>query len=97
MDLLFQRYADPFTLLTGYIQTSRFCEFIQMFCEQKIETDRWEFFLHRVWDKSYTEFREALQVSQDHQGMSENDMEATVKKSMDILGNFNPEKEEGEV
>jgi hypothetical protein len=68
-----------------------------MFCDQKVEADRWEFFLHKVYDKSYAEFCETLQVSQDHQGMSEADMEATVKKSMDILGNFNPEKEEGEV
>ncbi len=97
MDLLFKRYADPFSLLTGYIQTSRFSEFINTFCEQKVEDDRWEFFLHRVWDKSYSEFCDALQVSQDLQEMSEDNIEATVKKSMNILGNFNPEKEEGEV
>lgn len=96
MDLLFKRYADPFSLLNGYIQTSRFCEFINAFCEQKIEEDRWEFYLHKVWDKTYTEFCDALQVSQDLQGMSEEDMEATVKKSMAILGNFIPEVEEGE-
>ena len=96
MDLLFKRYADPFTLLDGYIRTSRFCEFIRTVCEQKTEDDRWEFYLHRVWGKSYTEFCETLQVSQDTQEMSEDEMEATVKRSMDILGNFNPEPEEGE-
>lgn len=97
MDLLFKRYADPFSLLNGYIQTSRFCEFINAFCEQKIEEDRWEFYLHKVWDKSFTEFCDALQVSQDLQDMSDDDMETTVKKSMAILGNFNPEVEEGEM
>lgn len=97
MDLLFKRYADPFSLLTGYIQTSRFCEFINAFCDQKIEDDRWEYFLHKVWDKSFSEFCEALQVTQDQQEMSEDDIEATVNKSMNILGNFNPEKEEGEM
>lgn len=97
MDLLFKRYADPFSLLTGYIQTSRFCEFIKTFCDQKIEDDRWEYFLHKVWDKSYSEFCEALQVTQDLQEMSDDVMEATVKKSMDILGNFNPYQEEGEM
>ena len=96
MDLLFKRYADPFSLLNGYIQTSRFCEFIGTFCQQKTEEDRWEFYLHKVYGKSYTEFCDELQVSQDLQEMSEADMEATVKKSMAILGNFNPEKEEGE-
>ena len=97
MDLLFKRYADPFSLLDGYIQTARFCEFIHAFIEQKQEDDRWEFFIHKVWDKSYTEFCESLQTSQDLQEMSVDDIEATIKKSMNILGNFNPEKEEGEI
>jgi hypothetical protein len=97
MDLLFKRYADPFSLMTGYIQTGRLREFIRNFIEQKQEDDRWEYFIHKVWDKSYPEFCEALQTSQDLQNMSEDDIETTVKKSMNILGNFNPDKEEGEV
>ena len=97
MDLLFKKYADPFSLLSGYIQTSRFCEFINAFVKQNNEDDRWEYFLHKVWDKSYAEFCDALQVTQDLQEMSEADMEATIKESMNILGNFNPEKEEGEI
>ncbi len=97
MDLLFKRYASPFSLIDGYIQTARFCEFIHGFIEQKAEDDRWEYFLHKVWDKTYSEFCEALQTSQELQAMSDNDIETTVKKSMDILGNFHPEQEEGEV
>ncbi len=97
MDLLFRRYASPFSLLDGYIQTSRMCDFIHAFVEQKTADDRWEYFLHKVWDKSYDEFCKALQTTQDLQEMSEDDIEATIKKSMDILGNFNPEQEEGEV
>ena len=96
MDLLFKRYADPFSLMDGYIQTSRFCEFIRAFSEQKIEDDRWEYFLHKVWDKSYSDFCETLQVSQDLQTMSDSMIETTVKQSMNILRNFNPEQEEGE-
>ena len=97
MDLLFKRYADPFSLVDGYIQTGRFCEFIGAFFAQKNEDDRWEFFLHKVWDKSYADFCATLQVTQDLQAMSETSIEATVKKSMDILGNFNPDREEGEM
>ena len=96
MDLLFKRYADPFSLLNGYIQTTRFCEFIQEFSTWKIEDDRWEFFLHRVWDKSYAEFCEMLQTSQELQNMSDDEIEATVQKSMEILGNFTPDQGEGE-
>ncbi len=97
MDLLFKRYADPFSLLDAYIQTSRFMEFIVTFNDQIEEDIRWDVYLHKVWDKSYTEFCESLKVTQDQQSMSEWDMETTVKKSMDILGNFNPNTEEGEV
>lgn len=97
MDQLFKRYADPFSLLTGYIQTARFCEFIDAFWEQTAEDDLWEFYLHKVWEKSFNEFRESMRPSQAMQSMSEDDIEATVKKSMNILGNFNPEQEEGEV
>ena len=97
MDLLFKRYADPFSLLDGYIQTSRMCEFIQAVIEQKAEDDRWEYFIHKVWDKSYPEFCAMLETSQGLQQMSNEDIETTVKRSMNILGNFNPEQEEGEV
>ena len=97
MDLLFKRYASPFSLLDGYIRTSRMCEFLHTFVEQKQEDDRWEYFIHKVWDKSYSDFCEALRISQDLQGMSDDDIEATIQESIKILGNFKPEKEEGEV
>ena len=97
MDLLFKRYADPFSLLDGYIRTSRVCEFIHTFSELKNEDDRWEYFLHKVWNKTYDEFCEILQTSQDLQEMSDDDIEATVQKSMNILGNFHPDQKEGEV
>ena len=97
MDQLFKRYADPFSLMNGYIQTSRLCEFISTFVEQKIEDDRWEFFIHKVWDKSYAEFCASMQTTQELHAMSDDDIETTIKQSMNILGNFNPTQEEGEV
>ena len=98
MDLLFKRYADPFSLMDGYIRTSRFCDFLQVFVKQKEEDDKWEYFIHKVWNgMSFKEYCEALQTSQDLQDMSDGDIETTYKMSMNILGNFNPEKEEGEV
>lgn len=90
MDTLFKRYACPFSLMDGYIRTARFCEFINALAKQKQEDDRWEFYLHRVWDKSYPDFCESLQVSQDLRAMSDDEIEATVQESMNILGKFNP-------
>ena len=96
MDLLFKKYANPFSLIDCYIATSRLCEFITEFAKQKVEDDRWEYFLHKVWGKTYSDFCSDLQTSQSVQSMSQDDIEATIKKSMDILGNFHPEQEEGE-
>lgn len=97
MDQLFKRYADPFSLLTGYIQTSRFCEFIKGFVEQVAEDKLWDFYLHRVWNQSYDDFCETAKTTQDLKRMSEDDMGATLKQSMNILGNFNPNAEGGEM
>ena len=98
MDQLFKRYADPFSLMNGYISTARFCEFIRGFVRQKQEDDRWELYLHKVWDKSYSDFCAELQTAQGLRDMTADDIETTIQKSMNILGNFTPEpeKEEGE-
>ncbi|MBO5957548.1 MAG: hypothetical protein J6Q39_08335 [Bacteroidales bacterium] len=96
MDLLFKRYASPFLILNGYIQTCRFCEFIDNFAEAVQETDRYEMYLHKVWDKSYSEFKEDIQTTQKNRHMSNIGFETTIKNSMNILNNFNPEQNGGE-
>jgi hypothetical protein len=93
MDLLFKRYASPFILLDGYIKTARFCEFIREFAEIKKEDDTWEFFLHKVWDKSYDEFCESVKTANAVMEMTESEIKTTVENSLKILGSFNPEKE----
>jgi hypothetical protein len=95
MDRLSTRYADPFILLDGYIATSQFTDFIEFFSKQQIEDDRWEFFLHRVWDKTFDDFQREMQTAQDLQGMSDEQSKAIVEESMKILGKFTP-KEGGE-
>ena len=65
-------------------------EFIRTFFKQRADDEQWEYFLHKVWDKSYPEFQEALQTAQSLHNMSETDIETTVQKSMNILENFSP-------
>lgn len=97
MDLLFTKYANPFPLLDGYIQTARFCEFINTFAKSNREQQRWEFYLHKVRsDISYEQFVESLQNTQDLQTMSDADIEATLQEANEILGGFHPPQEDGE-
>ena len=56
MDLLFKRYASPFILLDNLILISSSSSFIddlfKFINEEKGEQTNWEFFLHKVFDKS---------------------------------------------
>ncbi len=96
MDLLYQRYASPFSFVDGMIQAGRFSEFVDSFIkkayEEKNEKLSWEFFLHRVFDKSFNEFKEELKNDAENQNLSEQDIETTVKHTMNILNSFNPEE-----
>lgn len=96
MDLLHKRYASPFSFMDECIKTGRLCDFIHEFARQKTEDDQWEYFLHKVHgDISFEDFKRNLQSTQKDQGMTTEQVEATVKMSRDILKNFNPNVEGG--
>ena len=92
MDLLFKRYASPFPFVDGMIQTGRFSEFVTKFMQAKHESDRWELYLHKVWDKSYEDFEAESKVVQKNLALSGSEVETTIKHSMNILDSFNPEQ-----
>ena len=100
MDQLYKRYADPFSFMNGMIQTGRFCEFVIEFAktihDEKEEQYNWEFWLHKVWEGTYQDFKKELEINREHQNMSERTIETTVQHSMQILNNFNPEQQGGE-
>ena len=94
MDLLFKRYASPFILLDNLIligsSSSFIDDLINFINEETEEQTRWEFFLHKVFDKSWKEFCDEVSQPIDDK---EIDLGATVKKSKDMLNNFTPESE----
>lgn len=93
MDTLFSKYACPFNFMDGMIQTERFSEFVTGFIEldnsKREEEQMWQLYLHKVFDKSYNEFRESIK-SGEHKEVSELEIETTVKDSKNILANFIP-------
>lgn len=78
------------------MQAGRFSEFVSEFIDtvntETEENAKWDIFLHKVWDKSYNEFNEAIKVEQDNKNMSASEIETTIQMSEDILANFNPEE-----
>ena len=82
------------------IQTGRFSEFVQQFLEkthsEREEETTWEFWLHKVFEGSFADFKAGMDNDKKNQQMSEKTMETTIKESMNILKNFNPEQDGGE-
>ena len=90
MDLLFTRYASPFVLLDGLIITNSLNNFIDDFFDFVNEERNWEFFLHKVYDKSWSEFSKEIKQSENQKPV---DLGATIVKSKNMLNNFTPEGE----
>ena len=88
MDLLFTRYASPFLLLDQLILTNSLSGYIDdlftIISEEKQEQTMWEFFLHKVYDKTW---KEETKISNDTKDV---DLGETVLKSKTMLSNFTP-------
>lgn len=59
--MLHKRYASPKTIIDRMIKAGRFHEFVSGVVkknnEEADEKTMWEFYLHKVHDKSYEEFK----------------------------------------
>lgn len=89
LDLVFSKYASPFLLLDGYIRTGRFEEFIAEFIDMENERTTWEFYLHKVDNKTFAEFKAEIEPTPH---VEPEDIETTVSESMKILNGFIPEQ-----
>lgn len=92
--MLYQRYSNPVMLLDQMLQTGQFYEFIMEFIkirnEERDEQTAWEFYLHRVFDKSFNEFMAETAPTPEPEA-TESNIEATVKHSYEMMENFHPE------
>jgi len=90
---VFKRYSNPFSLFDELIESNQFNDFIMTLNTKYIEDLEYELWLHKVYDKSFEEFKKDISISRDAQAgyMNEEDVKATVKKSNEILSNFTPQ------
>ena len=88
MDLLYQRYASPFSFIDEIIKSGRFYDFVVYFdktiAKEKEEKTLCEYYLHRVYDKSFEAWKEEMRNDIKNQNMSERTIETTVQNTMNI-------------
>ena len=83
-------------LLEQMLQTGRLADFIdelgQLMWQEKADKQRWDFWLHRVFDMTFDEYVQLCEDSmQQNESSEKNDIEATVKHSYEMMENFHPE------
>ena len=89
MDLLFKRYASPFLLIDQMIVMNCFSDFILQTLKNDNEDLLWEFFLHKVQEKSFNEFKDEVEIQTTE--VTKEDLETTINYSIDLLQGFNPQ------
>lgn len=79
-------------LVGGMIRTKRLLEFVQTLIQTHNEDIRektlWEFYLHRVFDASYQDFKDSL--PEEVYIPSDEEIAETISCSVNILNGFNP-------
>lgn len=86
MDLLFQRYTAPFQLIDQMILAGCFSSFIRDLLHFTQEEKLWAFYLHKVADMSYEDFKRSLSGQKE---MSKSDLETTVLKAYQLVHGLN--------
>ena len=88
-DMLYKRYSNPMTLLSQMLRTGQLTTFINNMVEitnkETLDEVKWEFWLHKVFDKSWDEYLAMTKEPDEVGTISEERKVIIVKKSLDIL------------
>ena len=95
MDLLSQRYANPYLVLDDFIRLQQLHDFsietLKTIAEEKKQKSRWEYYLHRVWDMSFEEYVALCdrQMPREEK-MTQEEVESVINTSKSMLDGFSP-------
>lgn len=93
MDLMFKRYSSPFAFLDALILSGKFSQGISEIWDYSNEDKVWDFYLHKVYGKSFDEFKN--ETFAEPREITVTDFETTVNKSKSMLQGFNPNESGG--
>ena len=93
MDLMAQRYADPYLILDDFIRLGQLHNFsieaMRMIAEEKVNENRWQYYLHRVWNMSFEEYVSACEKKEPEMSvMQKEEALQIIQNSNSILDGF---------
>lgn len=94
MDLLFKRYANPYIFLDSMLECGCFAETVGQIWNFEQDDISWEYFLHKIWDKTFDEFKNEISPKDESKFIDKEVVGATVIKSKNILDGFAPKGKE---
>ena len=103
MDLLYQRYASPFSFIQNALDVGRLSKFVDDFIinisKEENERKLWEFYLHRQIEVSFNEFKETVEQQEQTRRqeertrqMSNKQIETTLQNTINMVNEFNLRK-----
>ena len=88
MDLLFSKYASPFSLIDELIANGDFFDWTLEFIDAENERMIMEVWLHKIFDQSLEDFKNS--IMKEEIIVTEEQLETTIVESNSILTNFIP-------
>lgn len=93
--MLYKRYSNPLELMDLMIQSGRLFEFIREMIhirnEEMEEETAWEYWLHKNFEQSWSDFRASLNDdSSTNAAPTHEELKKTVSESAKLLMNFCP-------
>lgn len=93
MDLLFKRYASPFSYIDGLIDMGMLESGVLNLLECDNEDKMWELYLHSspytAPHQSFDEWKEEIKTNNEQaKPLNDYELKAALKESQDILDNF---------
>ena len=77
-------------LLNEVIVAGRLSEFIDLVIKKREEERDWEYYLHRIFDKSFNDFVNEMET--ETQTRQTFDVETTLQDSISMMKDFSPEE-----
>lgn len=79
------------SLLDEMVSAGRLSEFIDVIMSKREEEKDWEYYLHKVFDKSFNDFKNDINAEMAAEQTF--DVETTLQDSMNLAIHFSPEEE----